>query len=94
MGIGELKNGRLNLVMVAQHQLPPADWAQWQRAIAKSSELLYDASQGQLQVGDVYFADDGNGEDTADVVPMPRATPPSVRAGSAPLVQRCICFLT
>lgn len=68
MGIGELKNGRLNLVMVAQHQLPPADWAQWQRAIAKSSELLYDASQGQLQIGNVYVADDGNGEDTADVV--------------------------
>lgn len=68
MGIGELKNGRLNLVMVAQHQLSPAEWAQWQRAIAKGSEILYDASQGQLQIGDVFFADDGSGENTADLV--------------------------
>jgi hypothetical protein len=75
MGIGELQNGRLNMVMVAQHQLSPAEWAQWQRAIAKGSEMLFDASQGQLQIGDVYFADDGNGEDTADVVLYPSGDP-------------------
>ncbi len=75
MGLGELQNGRLNMVMIAQHQLSPAEWAQWQRAVAKGSELLFDASQGQLQIGDVYFADDGNGEDTADVVLYPSGDP-------------------
>jgi hypothetical protein len=71
MGIGELRNGRLSMVMVAQHQLSPPEWAQWQRAVAKGSELLFDASQGQLQIDDVYFADDGNGEDTGRRGPLP-----------------------
>jgi hypothetical protein len=44
MGIGEMQNGRLNVVMIAQDQLSPAEWAQWQRAVAKGSELLFDAS--------------------------------------------------
>ena len=40
--------GRLKIVVVARSQLTPPEWAQWQRAIAKASELLFDATQGQL----------------------------------------------
>jgi von Willebrand factor type A domain len=68
MGIGVLAGNKLKIVVVARTQLAPAEWAQWQRAISKFSELLFDATQGQLQIGDVYFADDDNGADSADML--------------------------
>jgi hypothetical protein len=68
VGIGVVAGNRLKMMVVAKSQLTPAEWAQWQRAISKFSELLYDATQGQLQVGDVYFADDDNGASSADVL--------------------------
>ena len=75
MGIGVVDGGRLKIVVVARAELTPPEWAQWRRAISKASELLFDATQGQLQIGDVYFADDGNGEDTADVILYPSGDP-------------------
>ena len=75
MGIGVVDGGRLKIVVVARAELTSAEWAQWRRAISKASELLFDATQGQLQIGDVYFADDGNGDDTADVILYPSGDP-------------------
>ena len=83
MGIGIVDGPFLRLVAVARSQLTPAEWAQWRRAITKASEILFDATQGQLQIGDVYFADDGNGEDTADVILYPSGDPRSAAGGSA-----------
>ena len=39
------------------------------RAFEKSSELLWDTTEGQLAFGNIYIADDATGEDTADIVP-------------------------
>ncbi len=75
MGIGVLRTDRLDMVVVAKHQLTPPEWAQWQRAVSKASELLYDATQGQLRIGNVYFADDGNGEASADMILYPSGDP-------------------
>ena len=75
MGIGVVDGGRLKLVVVARGELTSPQWAQWRRAISKASELLFDATQGQVQIGDVYFADDSNGEDTADVILYPSGDP-------------------
>ncbi|HWL34712.1 MAG TPA: VWA domain-containing protein [Frankiaceae bacterium] len=68
MGIGVVAGDRLKMVVVARFHLSPSEWAQWKRAFSKFSEQLYDATQGQLQIGDVYFADDNNGSASADVL--------------------------
>ena len=49
MGLGRFKNGKFDLVVVANFHMASVDWTEWERAFKKASKLLYNASEGQMQ---------------------------------------------
>ena len=59
MGTGRLKNGKYDVTVVANFVMDATDWADWERAFNKASEILWDASDGQLEFGTFYVCDEG-----------------------------------
>jgi hypothetical protein len=68
MGQGRFKDGKFDLVVVANFVMSDADWVEWERGFRKASEIFYNASEGQMQFGRIYVCDDNVGLDTAEVV--------------------------
>src|SRR5215218_501062 len=68
MGMGRFENGRFDLVVVANFGMTATDVAQWRRSFAKASELLFDATEGQMQYGRIFVCDDSIGIDAAEVI--------------------------
>jgi len=68
MGMGRFKNGRFDLVVVANFGMTATDVEQWQRSFAKASELLFDATEGQMQYGRIFVCDDSIGIDGAEII--------------------------
>ena len=68
MGMGRFKNGRFDLVVVANFAMSATDVTEWRRSFAKASELFFDASEGQLQYGRIFVCDDSVGLDTAEII--------------------------
>src|SRR5215218_7144347 len=68
MGMGRFENGRFDLVVVANFGMTATDVAQWRRSFAKASELLFDATEGQMQYGRIFVCDDSIGIDPAEVI--------------------------
>ena len=46
MGMGRFKNGRFDLVVVANFAMTATDVTEWRRSFQKASELFWDASEG------------------------------------------------
>jgi hypothetical protein len=75
MGMGRFKNGRFDLVVVANFGMTATDVAQWKRSFAKASELFYDASEGQVQYGRIFVCDESIGIDSAEIILHPSGDP-------------------
>ena len=68
MGLGRYRDGKFDLIVVANYLLTPDDWIEWERSLKKSSEILYNASEGQLQFGRLYVCDENIGGGVADII--------------------------
>jgi len=75
MGNGRFKNGKFDMVVVANYAMTAADWTEWERGIKKASEILYNASEGQMQFGKIFVCDESNGLSTADIILYPAGDP-------------------
>lgn len=70
MGIGRYKEGKFDLVLSVRHNADAARLALWEASFRRASELLYDATDGQMQLGRVYCANDSRGSAQADAYLM------------------------
>ena len=68
MGSGRFKNGQFELIVVADFSMAAADWAAWERTFRKSSEIFWNASEGQIRLGRVFVCDESVGIGTAEVI--------------------------
>lgn len=67
MGIGRLDGSKFDLVLSVRHDASRTELDEWERSFQHASELLYDATDGQHQLGDVYVCNDSTGSASADV---------------------------
>lgn len=67
MGIGRLDGSKFNLVVSIRHDASATELNEWEQSFQRASELLYDATDGQHQLGDVYVGNDSCGGDSADI---------------------------
>jgi hypothetical protein len=75
MGLGRFKNGKFDLVVVANFSMTDDDWVKWERALKKASEIFFNASEGQMQFGRIFVCDDSAGLDTAELILHPSGDP-------------------
>ena len=75
MGLGRFKNGKFDLVVVANFSMTDEDWVKWERALKKASEIFFNASEGQMQFGRIFVCDDSAGLDTAELILHPSGDP-------------------
>jgi hypothetical protein len=68
MGMGRFKNGKFDLVVVANFAMSATDVTEWRRSFAKASELFWDASEGQMQYGRIFVCDESVGAATAEII--------------------------
>jgi len=68
MGMGRFKDGKFDLVVVANFAMTPAETEEWRRSFEKASELFFDATEGQVQFGNIFVCDDSVGADAAEVI--------------------------
>lgn len=66
MGIGRFKNGKFDLILSLRHNVGAARIEQWERSFRRASEILYDATDGQMQFGRLYVANQSAGNAEAD----------------------------
>jgi hypothetical protein len=71
MGQGRFKSGKFDLVVVANFAMAVNDWIEWERTIKKASEILFNASEGQMEFGRIFVCDDSVGLDTAEFILHP-----------------------
>jgi hypothetical protein len=68
MGQGRFKNGKFDLLVVANFVMSASDWTEWERSFKKASEILYNASEGQMEFGQIFVCDDSVGLETAEII--------------------------
>jgi len=68
MGNGRYKNGEFDLVVIANHVMTANDFTEWERCFRKASEILYNASEGQMKFGSIFICDNSIGMETADAI--------------------------
>ena len=68
MGLGRFKDGKFDLVVVANFPMTQTDVTEWRRSFEKASELFWDASEGQIQYGRIFVCDDSIGLDVAEMI--------------------------
>ena len=66
MGIGRLVGGKFNLVLSIRYDASMTMINEWQAAWQRASELLFDATDGQHQLGNVYVCNRSSGGRNAD----------------------------
>lgn len=66
MGTGRLVGGRFNLAVSIRHAATAARVAEWRASFERASALLFDATDGQHQFGDIYVCNDSSGGRNAD----------------------------
>ena len=66
MGVGRYKDGKFDLILSIRHVADATRILQWERSFKRASEIIYDATDGQLQFGKLYVANDSAGTDEAD----------------------------
>lgn len=62
------RDGKFDLVVVANFAMSTTDWEQWRLSFEKASELFWDASEGQLQTGRIFGCDKSIGLDAAEII--------------------------
>lgn len=75
MGNGRYKNGEFDLIAIANHVMTANDFTEWERCFRKVSEILYNASEGQMEFGNIFVCDDSIGLETADAILYPSGDP-------------------
>lgn len=70
MGLGRYKDGKFDLVLSVRHDADADRLALWEASFRRASELLYDSTDGQMQLGRVYCANDSRGTSEADAFLM------------------------
>jgi hypothetical protein len=83
MGLGRFKNGKFDLVVVANFAMSATDFTEWRRSFVKASELFWDASEGQVQYGKIFVCDESVGADTAEIILHPSGDPSYAPVGSS-----------
>ena len=68
MGTGRFKDGQFDFTVVANFSMNAGDYTAWERTFRKASELFWNASEGQVRLGNVYVCDDSIGIDAAECV--------------------------
>lgn len=68
MGNGYRDGQFLNFQLTADYALTAADKGLWQRAFTKASEILWNASEGQLRFGTIWYTDENRGAANAEYV--------------------------
>lgn len=68
MGNGTRSGSTLNFQITGNYAMGPTDYLRWQRAFAKASELLYNATEGQLRFGNIFVTDDNLGVNNAEYI--------------------------
>lgn len=71
MGTGSFYDNTFNFTVVARHTLTAPEKTWWQARFLAASRALYEATEGQLRFGEIYFADDGWGLGAAEFVVHP-----------------------
>ena len=66
MGLGRYKNGKFDLLLSIRHNADQTRIEQWERSLRRASEILFDATDGQMQFGKLFVANNGRGSDEAD----------------------------
>ena len=66
MGIGRLVSGRFNLVLSVRHNANTTRLNQWRASWERASRVLFDATDGQHQFGDIYVCNNSSGGRNAD----------------------------
>ncbi len=68
MGNGRFVNGKLNFIVTANYILTAAEKTAWQTMLQRASDFLYNATNGQVQFGNVYMIDDNFGLLSAEAI--------------------------
>ena len=71
MGIGRYSNGKFDLILSLRHNADATRIEQWERSFRRASEILFDATDGQMQFGNLYVANNSAGSDEADAWLLP-----------------------
>ncbi|MDW3216705.1 MAG: vWA domain-containing protein [Ilumatobacteraceae bacterium] len=68
MGNGNRSGQVLNFQITANYNMNADDRDRWQRAFSKASELLWNATEGQLRIGTIWVAENNAGANNAEFV--------------------------
>jgi hypothetical protein len=68
MGNGRRNGNRLNFQITANYNMQPDDYSRWKRAFNKASEILFNATEGQLMFGNVFVTNNNEGVNNAEYV--------------------------
>jgi hypothetical protein len=68
MGMSRFSEGKFDLIVVADHSLDVQSKVALQAMLLNASEALYDATEGQLCLGDIHIADENWGLGAAEMV--------------------------
>lgn len=68
MGNGRRAGNKLNFQITANYDMQPADYTRWRRAFKKASEILYNATEGQISYGNIYVTKNSVGIGNAEIV--------------------------
>lgn len=66
MGLGRHQGGKFDLVLSVRHNANAARILEWEQSFRRASEILYDATDGQMQFGRLYVANNSRGSAEAD----------------------------
>lgn len=66
MGIGRYKDGKFDLILSIRHNADATRIQQWERSFRRASEILFDATDGQMQFGKLFVANNSIGNNEAD----------------------------
>lgn len=66
MGLGRYQAGKFDLVLSLRHNANAARILEWEQSFRRASEILYDATDGQMQFGRLFVANNSRGSAEAD----------------------------
>lgn len=67
MGTGRYKDGKFDLILSIRHDADDTRILQWERSFRRASEILFDATEGQMQFGKLFVGKNSVGSQEADM---------------------------